>query len=124
MRIRTPRECQSEAWPGGIMPTDEFRPLLNRAHATEHARQLIELACPLLREVVNKATRAFHLCVSEGARIGDENEGVRAFTAAATRTFLNRTGPNTTTMPLPTRSTQYRPCSCMSAASCDVMVWA
>jgi hypothetical protein len=62
------------------MPTDEFKPLLDRDKAQRAAAQLTELACPLLREIVNKATWVFSLCISDGARIGGENEDLAAMT--------------------------------------------
>lgn len=39
--------------------TDEFKPVLDRARAVVEARELIDLASPLLREVVNRASYAF-----------------------------------------------------------------
>jgi len=62
------------------MASDEFKPLLDRSEAARAASQLIELACPLLRELVNKATWVFSRCTSAGARIGAENEDLAALT--------------------------------------------
>jgi hypothetical protein len=62
------------------MSTEEFKPLLDRDEAQRNARQLIELACPLLREVINKASWVFRLCTSEGAQIGGENEDLAVVT--------------------------------------------
>jgi len=62
------------------MPTKEFTPLLDRTGALRSAQPLIELVCPLLREIVNKATWVFHECNSEGSRVGGENEDVAAMT--------------------------------------------
>src|SRR4029453_2020314 len=62
------------------MPTDEFKPLLDRAKTQRAAQQLIDLACPLLREVVNKAAWIFDFCNTEGSHIGEENEDLAAMT--------------------------------------------
>ena len=62
------------------MPTEEYKPLLDRAHAIETAQPLIDAACPLLREVVNHASWAFRRCDAASDAHGGENEDLAAFT--------------------------------------------
>lgn len=54
--------------------TDEFKPLLDRGRAVVEARELIDLASPLLREVVNRASYAFQECQAAPINKGGENE--------------------------------------------------
>jgi hypothetical protein len=61
------------------MPTDEFKPVLDRAQAIANAKPLIDRVCPLLREVVNHATWAVQRCHAASDAIGDENEDLAAF---------------------------------------------
>lgn len=62
------------------MPTDEFKPVLDRAEAIANAKPLIDRVCPLLREVVNHATWAIQRCHAASGAIGDDNEDLAAFT--------------------------------------------
>jgi hypothetical protein len=61
------------------MPTDEYKPLLDRAGAITTAQPLIDVACPLLREVVNHASMAFRRCDAASDSHGSENEDLAAF---------------------------------------------
>ncbi len=57
------------------MPTEPFKKLLDRDLAKVAAKPLIDLASPLLIEVVNKATKVFRRCEVSIVR-GDETETV------------------------------------------------
>lgn len=59
------------------MPTDEYRPLLDRRAAKAQAAPLIDIASPLLREIVNHSTWAFKRCALESS--DREGEDVAAF---------------------------------------------
>jgi hypothetical protein len=63
------------------MSTDEYKELLDRDGAEHAARELIDAACPLLRELVNHATWAFVRCssASDEDRRGGENEDLAPF---------------------------------------------
>ena len=61
------------------MPTDEYKPLLDRQEAVTAAAPLIQVACPLLRELVNHASWAFRRCDSASDAHGAENEDLAAF---------------------------------------------
>ena len=56
------------------MPTDEFKPVLDRDRAVVDATELISLASPLLREIVNRASWAFQECQAAPINRGGENE--------------------------------------------------
>jgi len=56
------------------MPTDEFRPMLERAEVVREAQPIIEVACPLLRELVNASGAAFQRCQGAPINRGGENE--------------------------------------------------
>ena len=56
------------------MPTDEYQPLLDRARAVVEAQELIGIAAPVLREVVNHASWAFQRCQAAPIHRGGENE--------------------------------------------------
>jgi len=58
------------------MPTEPYLPVLDRQHAKDGARDLIELAAPLLLEVVNHATWAFHRCQAASDEPSAIDEGV------------------------------------------------
>ena len=59
------------------MPTDEYPPLLDRVGAKAQAAPLIDIASPLLREIVNHSTWAFKRCALESS--DREGEDVAAF---------------------------------------------
>ena len=61
------------------MPTEPLQKLLYREYAKVDAKDLIDLACPLLRELVNHGTNAFMRCQAE-AHYGQEDEHVPIFT--------------------------------------------
>jgi hypothetical protein len=61
------------------MPTDEYKPLLDRHEALTNAAPLVQAACPLLREVVNHASWAFRRCDAASDAHGAENEDLAAF---------------------------------------------
>jgi len=61
------------------MPTDEYKPLLDRDEAVVNAAPFVEAACPLLREVVNHASWAFRQCDAATDAHGDENEDLAPF---------------------------------------------
>ena len=63
------------------MPTEEFREMLDRDRAKVEAKELIEAAAPLLRELVNYATTALIRCLraTDRDRQGGENEDLAAF---------------------------------------------
>lgn len=69
----------AQATLGEHMPTDEYKPLLDRAWAIQNAVPLVEVACPLLREVVNHATWAFQRCQAATDKLGAENEDAATF---------------------------------------------
>src|ERR1700730_13862040 len=56
------------------MPTDEFTTLLDRKEAIREAQPVIDIACPLLRELVNFAAAAFQRCQAAPINRGEENE--------------------------------------------------
>lgn len=56
------------------MPTDEFRPMLERAEVVREAQPIIEVACPLLRELVNASGAAFQRCQGAPINRGGEHE--------------------------------------------------
>jgi hypothetical protein len=60
-----------------VMPTDPLQSVLYRELSIAQAKQLIELACPLLQEVINYSTSAFIRCLTSAK--GDENEDLAAF---------------------------------------------
>jgi hypothetical protein len=60
------------------VPTDEFKPLLDRHIAMVSAAELTALASPLLREVVNHASWAFQRCQAAPINQGGENEDLAA----------------------------------------------
>jgi hypothetical protein len=62
------------------MPTEEYKPLLDRRRAIESAEPLAKAACPLLREVVNHASWVFRRCDAASDAHGAENEDLAAFT--------------------------------------------
>jgi hypothetical protein len=62
------------------MPTEEYRPLLDRDDAIARATALIDAACPLLRELVNHATLAFRRCTAASDNHGGENEDMAPIT--------------------------------------------
>lgn len=49
------------------MPTEPFHGLLERDLARANALQLVDAACPLLREIVNQGTHVFARCEAAGA---------------------------------------------------------
>jgi len=59
------------------MPTDPLPSALDREVSKAEARGLIDLACPLFRELVNYGTNALQSCNLEAAR-GQEDEHVAA----------------------------------------------
>ncbi len=61
------------------MPYDEFKPLLNREIRKAEAREIINIASPLLQEEINYATNAFQRC-QESAKnvVPDEHVPVLA----------------------------------------------
>lgn len=63
------------------MPTDSFKELLDRDRAKVEARELIDAACPLLREMVNYATYACIRCMRapDSDQQGAENESLAPF---------------------------------------------
>lgn len=61
------------------MPTDEFKPLLDRDEAIRQATPLIEASAPLLRELVNHASVVFHSCTEASEHMGGENEDLAPF---------------------------------------------
>jgi hypothetical protein len=61
------------------MPTDEYKPLLDRQEAIGNAEPLAQVACPLLREVINHASWAFRRCDAASDAHGAENEDLAAF---------------------------------------------
>jgi hypothetical protein len=61
------------------MPTEEFKPLLDRQEAIKHADPLINAACPLLREVVNHSAWAMQRCHAASDALGAENEDLAPF---------------------------------------------
>ena len=63
------------------MPTEEFKELLDRDRMSVEAKELIDLACPLLRELVNHASHAFTrvLRAADDDRRGGENEDVAVY---------------------------------------------
>jgi len=61
------------------MPTEEYKPLLDREQAIASAEPLISAACPLLREVVNHASWGFRRCDAASDTHGGENEDLAAF---------------------------------------------
>jgi hypothetical protein len=69
------------------MPTDSFKEMLDRDRAKVEARELIDAASPLLRELVNYATHACIRCMRapDSDRQGAKNEDMapnRALPAA------------------------------------------
>lgn len=62
------------------MPTEPFQKLLYREYAKLDARELIDLACPLLKELVNHGTNVFMRCQAE-AHDGQEDEYVPIFSS-------------------------------------------
>src|SRR5689334_11860614 len=61
------------------MPTEEFRPLLDREEAINRAKPLIDAAAPLLTELVNHASLAFRRCSVASDNVGGENEDLAPF---------------------------------------------
>jgi hypothetical protein len=61
------------------MPTDEYKPLLDRQEAIRNAEPLVQAVCPLLREVINHASWAFRRCDAASDAHGPENEDLAAF---------------------------------------------
>lgn len=59
------------------MPTDSLQSVLYRELSIAEAKQLINLACPLLQELINYSTSAFIRCFTSAK--GDENEDLAAF---------------------------------------------
>lgn len=53
------------------MPTDPIPGMLDRADAIRGARELIELACPLLQEIVNQGTHIHRRCESSASDESD-----------------------------------------------------
>lgn len=62
------------------MPTEPFLKLLYREYAKVDAKELIDLACPLLKELVNHGTNVFMRCQAE-AHDGQEDEHVPIFSS-------------------------------------------
>lgn len=62
------------------MPTEPFLKLLYREYAKVDAKELIDLACPLLRELVNHGTNVFMRCQAE-AHDGQADEHVPIFSS-------------------------------------------
>jgi hypothetical protein len=61
------------------MPTDEFKPLLDRERAITTATGLIDASVPVLRELVNHASMAFRRCTAASDHLGGENEDLAPF---------------------------------------------
>ena len=61
------------------MPTKPFEPLLYREYAKVDAKELIDLASPLLQELVNNGTNVFMRCQAEAGE-GEADEHVPVFT--------------------------------------------
>ena len=55
------------------MPTKPFQPLLYRELAKTSAREIIDIASPLLQEIVNYATNAFQRCQTSSTGKPDED---------------------------------------------------
>lgn len=51
-------------------PTPPFKSLLDPEYARQEARQIIDVACPLLRELVNFATHSFNDCQQGATTLG------------------------------------------------------
>jgi len=62
------------------MPTEPLLKLLDRDLAKVAAKELIDLACPLLKELVNHGTNVFMRCQAE-AHDGQEDEHVPIFSS-------------------------------------------
>lgn len=62
------------------MPTDPLLKVLDRDFAKVAAKELIDLACPVLRETVNHGTNVFMRCQAE-ARDGEEDEHLPIFSS-------------------------------------------
>ncbi len=60
------------------MPTEPLSDLLNRDISASGAQKLVDMASPVLREVVNYGTRVFDRCQHHSS--GDEDEDLPAFT--------------------------------------------
>lgn len=58
--------------------TEEFKKLLDRDFSRVAVKPIVEIASPLLRELVNHALMAFRRCEVEAAAKGGENEDVAA----------------------------------------------
>jgi hypothetical protein len=58
--------------------TDEFKTLLDRDFSRVAVKPIVEIARPLLRELVNHGLMAFRRCEGEAAENGGENEDVAA----------------------------------------------
>jgi hypothetical protein len=56
------------------MPTEEFEKILNRAQAIGNAEPLIDVACPLLRELVNHGSHVLARCAAARDVVREENE--------------------------------------------------
>jgi Family of unknown function (DUF5677) len=61
------------------MPTEPYLPILDRERSKDGAREVIELAAPLLREVVNHASWALHRCQAAADEPIALDEGVAPF---------------------------------------------
>jgi len=55
------------------MPTKQFEPLLYRELRKVEAKEVIEIASPLLQEEVNYATNAFQRCQASSTSAKDED---------------------------------------------------
>ncbi|MEO8276376.1 MAG: DUF5677 domain-containing protein [Thermoanaerobaculia bacterium] len=62
------------------MPTDPLKMVLDRDLAMAEARETIEIAAPLLRELVNHGTNAYIRCQALTDRTGSVDEDLAAFT--------------------------------------------
>ena len=61
------------------MPTEEYKPLLDRDAAISRAAPLVDDAAPLLTELVNHASLAFRRCDAASDNHGGENEDLAPF---------------------------------------------
>jgi hypothetical protein len=64
------------------MPTEPLETLLYRDLSKVAAKEIIEIASPLLQELVNYSTNAFRRC--ESSTTGNENEDVAVLNAVFT----------------------------------------
>jgi len=58
------------------MPTEPLKPLLDRDLRMVAAKEIIDITCPLLQELVNYATNAWARCIAEASGQVDEDVAV------------------------------------------------